>query len=196
MSGLDKIKSQILNEANASAAEKIARAKKEADAILTKVEQEVAEESERCARQAEEKVKNHAERVASACDMQRRKALLDAKQRMITDVLDKAYERVLSLPPEKYFAMVTNILAQYVRPEEGVMYFNKADLARLPEGFEAEVDKIAKSKGGSLTISNESKEKDGGFVLVYGGVEENCTIKAMFAAKRDEWSDLVQKVLF
>ncbi|MCI8711916.1 MAG: hypothetical protein HFH23_06480 [Ruminococcus sp.] len=196
MSGLDKIKSQILNEANASAAEKIARAKKEADAILTKAEQEVAEESERCARQAEEKVKNHAERVASACDMQRRKALLDAKQRMITDVLDKAYERVLSLPPEKYFAMVTNILAQYVQPEEGVMYFNKADLARLPEGFEAEVDKIAKSKGGSLTISNESKEKDGGFVLVYGGVEENCTIKAMFAAKRDEWSDLVQKVLF
>lgn len=67
MSGLDKIKSQILNEANASAAEKIARAKKEADAILTKAEQEVAEESERCARQAEEKVKNHAERVASAC---------------------------------------------------------------------------------------------------------------------------------
>ena len=196
MSGLDKIKSQILNEANASAAEKIARAKKEADAILTKVEQEVAEESERCARQAEEKVQNQAERVASACDMQRRKALLDAKQRMITDVLDKAYERVLSLPPEKYFAMVTNILAQYVQPEEGVMYFNKADLARLPEGFEAEVDKIAKSKGGSLTISNESKEKDGGFVLVYGGVEENCTIKAMFAAKRDEWSDLVQKVLF
>ena len=196
MSGLDKIKSQILDEANAAAAEKIARAKEEADAILTKAEQEAAEESEKNAQQTEEKAKNYAERIESACDMQRRKALLSAKQGMITDVLDKAYERVLALPTDKYFAMISNILAQYVQPEEGVMYFNKADLARLPEGFEAEVDKIAKSKGGSLTISNESKEKDGGFVLVYGGVEENCTIKAMFAAKRDEWSDLVQKVLF
>lgn len=196
MSGLDKIKSQILDEANAAAAEKIARAKEEADAILTKAEQEAAEESEKNAQQTEEKAKNYAERIESACDMQRRKALLSAKQGMITDVLDKAYERVLALPTDKYFAMISNILAQYVQPEEGVMYFNKADLARLPEGFEAEVDRIAKSKGGSLTISEETKEKDGGFVLVYGGVEENCTIGAMFAARRDEWSDLVQKVLF
>lgn len=196
MSGLDKIKSQILDEANAAAAEKIARAKEEADAILTKAEQEAAEESEKNAQQTEEKAKNYAERIESACDMQRRKALLSAKQGMITDVLDKAYERVLALPTDKYFAMISNILAQYVQPEEGVMYFNKADLSRLPEGFEAEVDRIAKSKGGSLTISKETKEKDGGFVLVYGGVEENCTIGAMFAARRDEWSDLVQKVLF
>ncbi len=196
MSGLDKIKSQILEDANAAAAERIARAKEEADAIVAKAEEEVAAESEKNAQRTEEKVKNYAERIESACDMQRRKALLNAKQGMITDVLDKAYERVLTLPADKYFAMVLNILAQYAQPEEGVMYFNKADLARLPEGFEAEVEKIAKSKGGSLTISNETKEKDGGFVLVYGGIEENCTIGAMFSARRDEWSDMVQKVLF
>ena len=29
-------------------------------------------------------------------------------------------------------------------------------------------------------ISEEARKIDGGFILVYGGIEENCTIKAVF----------------
>ena len=36
---------------------------------------------------------------------------------------------------------------------------------------------------------------DGGFVLTYGGIEENCTIKALFDAKREELSDKVNRQL-
>ena len=56
--------------------------------------------------------------------------------------------------------------------------------------------KAAEAKKGTLTLSSEPKEMDGGFILVYGGIEENCTIRAMFTARHDEWSDLVQKILF
>ena len=45
-------------------------------------------------------------------------------------------------------------------------------------------------------VSKEPKDMDGGFVLVYGGIEENCTIRAMFDAKRDELSDIVHRLLF
>lgn len=196
MSGLDKIKSQILEDANAAAAEKIARAREEADALIAKAEEETAAEIAKGAQQSEEAVKNYADRIQSACDMQRRKALLAARQELIADVLEKAYERVLSLPAEEYFALLLKVLAQYAQPEEGEMYLSAADLARMPEGFESEVKKIAGEKGGSLSVTGESKEMDGGFVLVYGGIEENCTIRAMFTARRDEWSDLVQKILF
>ena len=37
---------------------------------------------------------------------------------------------------------------------------------------------------------------DGGFLLVYGGIEENCTISAVFASKREELSDQVNRLLF
>ena len=37
---------------------------------------------------------------------------------------------------------------------------------------------------------------DNGFILAYGGIEENCTIRAMFHTKQDELSDVVQKILF
>ena len=196
MSGLDKIKSQILEDANALAATKIALAREEADALLVKAEEEMAAESLKGAQQSEEAVKNYAERIQSACDMQRRKALLAARQELIADVLSKAYERLLSLPAEEDFALLLKVLAQYAQPEEGEMYLSERDLKRMPKGFETEVKKIAAEKGGRLTIPGESKEMDGGFVLVYGGIEENCTIRAMFTARHDEWSDLVQKILF
>ena len=54
----------------------------------------------------------------------------------------------------------------------------------------------AQKKGGHLVVSKEPKDMDGGFVLVYGGIEENCTIRAMFHTKQDELSDVVQKILF
>lgn len=196
MSGLDKIKSQILEDANAAAAKQIALAREEAEALLAKAEEEAEAERIKGAQQSDEAVKNYAERVQSACDMQRRKALLTARQELISDVLYKAYERVLSLPDAEYFDLLLKVLAQYVQPEAGEMYLSRTDLARMPKGFETRVKEIAGAKGGSLTISGDAKEMDGGFVLVYGGIEENCTIRAMFTARRDEWSDLVQKILF
>lgn len=63
-------------------------------------------------------------------------------------------------------------------------------------GFEAVIQKAAEAKGGSLTLMEEPKKIDGGFVLVYGGVEENCTFHALFAEKKDELSDKVHAMLF
>ena len=66
----------------------------------------------------------------------------------------------------------------------------------MPEGFSGRIRTIAAAKGGSLTLSDEPLEADGGFLLVYGGIEENCTLKAVFSAKREELSDQVNRMLF
>ena len=88
------------------------------------------------------------------------------------------------------------MLEKYAQPGDGIISFNAKDLKRMPKGFEAEMEKAAQKKGGSLKLSAEAKDMDGGFILVYGGVEENCTIRAMFDAKRDYLSDKVHEVLF
>lgn len=66
----------------------------------------------------------------------------------------------------------------------------------MPKGFEQEIQKAAAEKGGVLELSREARDIDGGFILVYGGIEENCTIKALFDAQRDELSDKVHGLLF
>lgn len=196
MSGLDKMKSQILDEANHSADKKIAEAKAKAEKILEEAEAEAAAQAEVISNKAQADAESYKQRIESSCEMQCKQAILRAKQDVIAAVLDKAYNKVLSLETGEYFDMIRRMLDKYVLPEEGIICFSAEDLKRMPTGFEAEIQKAAVSKGGALKLSREAKEMEGGFVLIYGGIEENCTVKALFDAKRDELSDKVQGLLF
>lgn len=196
MSRLESIKSQILEEASATARGKIADAEKQANSIIELAKKEAEEESERILQKSRSDAENYLERVASSGDMRRRQALLAAKQEVITGVIDKAYKRVISLEDAEYFDVISALLEKNVQPEEGQVRFSAKDLARLPEGFSEKVSKIAESHGGKLEISNEPIVTEGGVVLVYGGIEENCTIKAIIETRLDELSDAVQKLMF
>lgn len=196
MSGLDKIKSQILDEANHSAEVKIAEAKEKAEQIIRDAKAEAEAEASKLSQKSQAAVETYAERIQSSGDMQRKKAILQAKQEIIAGVLEKAYEQICALEDASYFELIRKMLEKYAQPGDGVICFNEKDLKRMPQGFAAEIKKAAEAKKGTLTLSSEPKEMDGGFILVYGGIEENCTIRAMFDAKKDELSDQVQGVLF
>ena len=47
-----------------------------------------------------------------------------------------------------------------------------------------------------LHISGDTRDIDGGFVLTYGGIEENCSIDALFDAAHEVLQDKVQEILF
>lgn len=196
MTGLDKMKSQILDEAKAAADGKIAEAKAQAEELIRSANEEAARLAEGISRKSENDVANYNERLASAIDLQKRTKILAAKQDVIASVLGKAHEKIDSMEAGEYFSMLLKMVEKYALPQDGEICFSAADLGRLPEGFEAEADKIARGKGGSLKLSGESKNIKNGFILVYGGIEENCTIDAMFDARRDELSDIVQRLLF
>lgn len=196
MAGLDKIINQILEEANNSAGEKIQNAKQEAEAILQKAREESAKETEKIAAKAAADVKNYEDRVKSSADLSRRTKILETKQEMIAAVLDKAYETFCQKSDAEYFETIKAMLNRFALAEEGEIIFSAKDLERMPAGFEGEIAKIASDKGGALALSKESRQIEGGFVLVYGGIEENCTFRALFDSQKDELQDKVQKILF
>lgn len=66
----------------------------------------------------------------------------------------------------------------------------------MPADFEKNIHAAAEEKGGSLVLSREPKAIEDGFILVYGGIEENCTLKALLDAKKDELQDKVNEILF
>ncbi len=196
MTGLEKIKSQILEEAKAEADDKIAKAKEKATEIISQAEAEAAKIAEAIAHKSDVQVANYKDRVVSSGDLQRRTKILAAKQEVIAEVLDKAYLSLTTMKESEYFAMLLKMLDKYAQPENGEIFFSQTDLERMSAEFEAEVVKTAGDKGGSLVISKEGRKIENGFVIAYGGIEENCTLQAMFDAKKDELSDIVQRILF
>lgn len=196
MAGLDKIVNQILEEANNSAESKVQAAREEAEAVLAKAREEAAKETEKIAAKAGTDVKNLEDRMKSSADLSRRTAILQTKQEMISNVIAKAYDAFCSKTDAEYFETIKGMLKKFVLAEEGEIIFSGRDIERMPAGFEGELERIASEKGGKLTLSKENRQMEGGFVLVYGGIEENCTFKALFDSQRDELQDKVQKVLF
>ncbi len=196
MTGLEKMKNQILEEAKEAADSQISEAKAQAEAILDEAREEAAKTQESISRKSDTEIASYNERIESSADLQRRTKMLEARQQMITDVLNRAYESLETMETEGYFSMLEKLVDKYALPEAGELFLSPADAARMPAGFEARVEEIARGKGGSLSIANETKKIDNGFVLVYGGIEENCTLEAIFDAKRDDLSDIAQKILF
>lgn len=196
MTGLDKMKSQILDEARAAADAKLKDAKSRAEEMISQAQSEAAKTSESISQKSAAEVANYKERVASSIDLQRRTKILAAKQEIIAEVLEKSYASLKAMAADEYFAMLKKMAAKYVLPQDGEIFFSPADMERMSSGFEAEIKELAREKGGSLVFSKEGRNIENGFVLAYGGIEENCTLKAMFDAKRDELSDKVHQILF
>ena len=196
MTGLEKMKSQILDGANRSAGEILEQAKKEADAVMAEARKNAEAECQRISEKSEADAESLKGRAESSCDLQKRKAVLKAKQEVISEILKRAYKKMLASDTETYFDIIRKMLNKYVLPEEGEICFSSDDKKRMPDGFEKEIAAIAAAKGGKLIVSKEERNIQGGFVLIYGGIEENCTFKAMFDSRRGELSDKVHALLF
>lgn len=196
MSGLDQMMQRIEAKAREQAAEITAQANAEAAQILAQAKAEREAKSAGIAERSVRETASYRERVAASLEQQRRTALLGAKQAVIASMLEKSYDTLLAMPAEKYFSFLKQVLAHYALPQAGEICFSKRDLDRMPAGYVEELQAIAAEKGGSLTLSREERALDGGFILIYGGIEENCTIRALFDARRETLQDQVHGLLF
>ena len=189
MAGVDSIVNEILREAKEKAERQLAEARAEADKKIAAAEQENADFLAKAAAKADEEAENVIVRAKSASGLRRRQALLVAKQDIIEGLIGKAYELLDQQPDGDYFSMIKKLLAKAVHSGDGEILFSEKDLKRLPETFAKEIAEIAGKNGGSLKISDKPAAIDNGFILSYGGIDENCSLKALFAEKHDQLQD-------
>ena len=119
MSGLDKMKAQILKEAETSAQEILSKAREEAQKIMKNAQEEAEAQAQKIAAKAEKDALDHVSRAASAQDMQRKQAYLAAKQEVIREILQKAYRRILDLDDREYFEFMEKTAGEICASGEG-----------------------------------------------------------------------------
>ena len=106
MTGLEKMISQIVDEAEAEAKGREEAARAEAEKIASEAKAEAEKLSADILAQSEADAANYLERIKSSADLQRRTRILRAKQEVISSVMEKAYASLSELDTEAYFALI------------------------------------------------------------------------------------------
>ena len=190
MSGLDKILEQINKEATDTAKVTLNAAQAEADKILKKAEAEAEAKRTEIAQQAKLDVSATAKRIQSVAAQEEKKKILVAKQEIIDGVIDSTLEYLDHLDTDSYFAIIDKMINKYAGTEAGQIQFNEKDLGRIPVSTKALIEQK------NLTLSGETKDILGGFVLVYGDIDENCSFDGLFLALRESLQDKIGQILF
>ena len=196
MAGLDKIIGEIHAESDGLIREVLDRAQKEAAQIRSEAEKKAGDSVERIRRESDARLADSKSRAQSAAALTKRQLLLQEKQNLIGEVLEKAKETFLALPEAEYFDTLLALLKKNALSEQGEILLTERDRKRLPADFEKKAEEAAKAKGGSLRISEKTREIDGGLILVYEGIEQNCSVDALFETNIEMLQDKIQNILF
>lgn len=190
MSGLDKIINGIALEADAEAKKTGADAKEKAERIIRRARErgrEIVSEAHAAAETESAKI---AARANAAADAAKKRAVLREKQRIISEVCENAVALVEGCDPQKYFELLQRLLDKYAEDKPGEIVLSDRAKTRITPEFSAAI----KERG--LTLSERQGDFRGGFILVYGDIEENCTLEALMESGRDSLHDTISKFLF
>ena len=196
MGGLDKIIEEIKDQANAEAGQILKEADEYCDEYMKEITDKVADEVEAFEKKEKSKRDLYDEKVKSGALFRERNEILKTKQQCINEVIKEAEYTICNLETKHYFDFLSKLFEGNFDGKDGEMFFGKEDLERMPEEFKEKIKAIADNKGAKVNISDKTKNIKNGFILVYGEIEENCTIQSLFDEKSDALRDIVNKELF
>lgn len=128
-----------------------------------------------------------ASRAGSMAGLDRRKAILTARQELIEQVLELAMARLCRMPEAEKVALYRQLIRR-ARIAEGTLILCAAD---QPIGRQ-----LLEEPGFRLTLSDQPGHFAGGLVIRSGLIEENLTFETMFKNKHAELVSLSASILF
>jgi len=192
MSGLEKITDSIISEAKASASDIIKEAQAKADAVIDAAEKNANTLVEQGKEEDEKQYKLYIQSSKSAGELLKKQKMLETKRMLIDKVISVAKGKLSSLKGDEYFNTLYKLSEKYShKDEDGLILVNERDYKVLPKDFEKKM-----STKGNLRLGEKRADIADGFILVYGGIEENCSFDAIIDAKRDRIADSISATLF
>ena len=195
---LEKILARIADDAQKEADRITERAAFNAGEIIQKAEEDAEILKAESLQRAKEEATQRKERIIAMARLDFRKRILDEKQRAIDVVFRGAIEKLCNLKDDEYRGLMKRMLLSGVQTGEEEVIFAQRDKTRLTSSFIGELNEELRNneKKGNLTISEETREISGGFILRRGDVELNSTFESLLEFSRDELESEVGQLLF
>ena len=216
MKGLENMTALILDQAQKDADRILADAQNDADAILSEYRKKAEEErrSELTAAGAEASLFTC--RAEASAQQIRRNLLLKTKN----DLLDRAFSNALTaltkLDAKESLSIYTAIFAQalesqlaaecaalendlyeeYTAPSQYELVLSQTDSARLGNDLQKAAAELAKPYGKQVVLSSRNIAIRGGFILICGDIELNCSLSTYMEQIRSKIEGEVCQILF
>ena len=195
MTGLERIVEKIAAENKAATDAIIEEATEQANRLLSSAREDAAAKAQRVTDDAKQEADRIVDVAKSQAESITRKRYLQVRNAVVNDILSAAYEQIESFDDATYFDLLLRLCVGNAEKGEGVLYLNARDLARMPQDFEERINAEIYERG-AVQVKHEPKEIENGFVLVYGDIEINCTLRAVFDERMDALKDLLHPLLF
>jgi V/A-type H+-transporting ATPase subunit E len=192
MNGIEKITQRIQADAQAEIDQVLGNARAEAAQITARYKSQADAESAELTAKNEKAAAEREERLVSVAQMEARKTTLAAKQEMVEQVYQLALKKLCSMPQDKYVNVLADLLDQASSTGHEEVIFSAADREKVGK---AAVDKANGGKK-KLTLSKETRDIPGGFILKDENVEVNCTFDTLVRLQKAETAGAVVKKLF
>ncbi len=174
---------RIIADAEVEAKNIIDEAEGEAESILEKGKQKAEEYFDRQKKRLDEKYRREKERRILNRRLDRRKNMLQARQKWMNKAFSMAYRNLVDQPPEVYKTLIASLIERVsVSKDEEVVFGKKGDDILIEEI----VKTLNSSKNTKFTRAAERGEFPWGFVLRKGKVEINMSIDSLFKYKRTD----------
>ena len=157
MSNLDKLVAEILQQAQKEANRMLTKAKTENSEFSEKENKKIQKEVDVINDKAQEEAQALKERVISNANLKSRDMILQAKEELADDILEKVLERLKNIDTKKYLKFVENILKNLNLSKNAEVMVSK-DM-KLALG-----DKILDYKISDQTVESGCSIKDGNLI--------------------------------
>lgn len=194
MTGLDRILETITSQGEDKIDKLLFEADSKAQRISEQILSEAQKEYNETLEAAEKRKTRNTENARSSAKSISSRQILALKSEIIDEAADSAVEKIISMSDKDYFALMYRLVSSHLHSGKGVIVFNKRDKDRMPEDFLKKANSL--KEGASLEVSDTCADINGGFILIYGEIEENCSLDALRNEKRDEIRDEAARILF
>ena len=198
MTGIEKITNRIQENAQQEIDAILGEAKKEADGIqaryASQAEQAAADILEKGERGAEES--HH--RLISAAEMDAKKLELSTKQELLDKAFAQALDKLNQQPEEEYVNLLAKLAEKASVSGREQLIFSGPDRARYGVRVATKANELLQQAGkpAELTLSEQSRDFQGGLLVCDGDVEVNCTFETLVRLARNEIVGEVSAALF
>lgn len=198
MSNIKNLTEKILEEAKHKEKEIVTYAESEKEKILSSKIKEADDEKKLILLKAEEEAKTKKERIISSTTLKVRNEKLEIKQKLISEVFEKALEELCSMNSSRLKNFIKHTILDLDIEGDETIILNEDGKSKIDDKFVEDLNFIflARNKKGELKVREENGNFKGGFIVEKNGVEINNTFESLMDSMKDELEYEVSKALF